>query len=362
VTADAPAHGEASVIEVRRGALADLAGEIAARAGANAGAGAAGVAFVVTDRNVEPLLPSALRALPRHVLPPGEASKSWDELGELLLALDAAGVDRDGHLYAIGGGVVTDLGGLAASLHRRGIAWTAAPTTLVGQVDAALGGKTAVNVAGGKNTVGTFHPPRRVVADPGVLASLPPRELAAGFAEVLKTALIEGEALLAEVEALAPEDFTGATPRACSAIERCLRVKAAHVEQDLRDEGMRQHLNLGHTFGHALETACRPPLRHGEAVGLGLLCAARMAAAIEPGARPLEARLAAVLRRWNLPTRARAELPEVLAQMRRDKKRRGGAPTFVLPLAPGRIQRLHDPPGGQVEAALQAVLDVPSTS
>jgi 3-dehydroquinate synthetase len=354
-----PAAG-ASAIEVRRGALADLAAELAARRGPSGGADAG--AFVVTDRNVEPLLPPALRALPRHVLAPGEESKSWDELGRLLLALDAAGVDRDGHLYAIGGGVVTDLGGLAASLHRRGIAWTAVPTTLVGQVDAALGGKTAVNLAGGKNTVGTFHPPRRVVVDPGLLASLPARQLAAGFAEVLKTGLIAGEELLADVEALRPADFAAAAPRAVSVIERCLRTKAALVEQDLRDEGVRQHLNLGHTFGHALEMCCRPPLLHGEAVGLGLLCAARLAAAVEPGAAPLQARLAAILRRWSLPVRAHAEVPELLAKMRRDKKRRGGAPTFVLALAPGRLQRLHDPPGGQVEAALQAVLEPPSTS
>ncbi len=353
----------ASAVVVRRGALADVPGLVAAAA-------AGGGAFVVTDGNVAARLPPSLLAGPHHVLAPGEASKSWDALAAVLRALDGAGVDRDGHLFAIGGGVVTDLGGLAASLHRRGIAWTAVPTTLVGQVDAAAGGKTAVNLGDGKNTVGTFHMPRRLVVDPGLLASLPERELRAGLAEVLKTALVSGEALLADVEARSPRDFAEGGPAAVAIIERCLAVKGAIVAQDPNDEGVRQQLNLGHTFGHAFEREVRPPLRHGEAVGLGLLCAARLAAlrdddavsAPDRATPGLEDRVRAALIRWGLPVAVRAELPSLLAQMRRDKKRRGGGPVFVVPLAPGRLQLVHAPPAGQVEAALQAALEPASTS
>jgi 3-dehydroquinate synthase len=316
-----------ATLEVRAGALAALAPP-----------DAPGGVLVVTDRNVAPLLPPALAALPRHVLPPGEPSKNWDELGQVLATLDDAGLDRDGHVLAVGGGVVTDIAGLAASLHRRGVAWTAVPTTLVGQVDAALGGKTAVDHGGGKNTLGTFHFPARVVVDPRALASLPGRHLRAGLGEVLKSALLQGEAALARVERLAPDDFRLARPEAVAVIEACARHKAALVDEDPFDRGPRRLLNLGHTFGHAFEAAAMPALLHGEAVAAGLLCAARLAHDLRPASEDLEARLRAVLRRWDLPDRLSLQVAAVEAQMRRDKKRAGGALRCVLPLAPGRAE------------------------
>jgi 3-dehydroquinate synthetase len=332
---------------VRPGALAELVPP-----------DAPGGTLLVTDRHVAPLLPAALRELPRHVLEPGEEHKTWEELGRLLVALDAAGIDRDGHVLAVGGGVVTDLAGLAAALHRRGVAWTAVPTTLIGQVDAALGGKTAVDLCGGKNTAGAFHWPSQVVVDPRALATLPERHLRAGLGEVLKSALLQGEAALARVERLELSDLREARPAGVELIEACARHKAALVDEDPRDEGPRRLLNLGHTFGHALEAAALPALLHGEAVAAGLLCAARLASRVLPGADgTLQERLSACLQRWDLPQRLPLPAGAVLAQMRRDKKRRAGALRFVLPLAPGRavVQVVDDP--AALREALSAVLE-----
>jgi len=340
----------------------------------------------LTDAHVEPLLPAGVDGLPRHVLPPGEATKSWEHLEQVLLALDAARLDRDDLLVAVGGGVVTDLGGLAASLHRRGMDWVAVPTSLVGQIDAALGGKTAVNLGGGKNTVGTLHLPRAVLVDPLALASLPRRHLLAGLAEVLKTALIAGEPLHGEVLALEPEALRDASPQAVSVIEACIATKLKLVEGDLADQGPRRQLNLGHTFGHAFEAlalrgaagaieaqpdhaAGMPPagrapdeaaLLHGEAVGLGLLCAARLAAGAPD--RPLENGLRDRLRAWGLPvTFPAAARPDefaaaVLHEMLRDKKRRGGQLACVLPRAVGQVDVVTGLPEAALRAALLAVL------
>jgi len=337
----------AATLHVRPGALAAL------RPPATRG----GV-LVVTDRNVEPLLPASLAGLPRHVLPPGEEHKSWDTLGRLLGALDDAGIDRDGHVLAVGGGVVTDLAGLAAALHRRGVPWTAVPTTLVGQVDAALGGKTAIDFHGGKNGVGTFHFPQAVLVDPRALATLPERHLRAGWGEVLKSALLQGEPALARAEGLRPDALRAAPPEALRLIEACARHKAALVDRDPFDTGERRLLNLGHTFGHAFEALALPELLHGEAVGAGLLCAARLAAALRPQAAPgLEERLRAALQRAGLPVRLALPAEAVLSEMRRDKKRAGGALHCVLPLAPGQVEvaAVDDP--AALRAALAAVLD-----
>ena len=336
---------------VQRGALAELAGRLPSRP-----------RLLVTDGNVAPLLPAPLAALPRFVLTPGEEHKSWDELGAALAALDAAGIDRDGELLAVGGGVVTDLGGLAAALHRRGIAWRAAPTTLVGQVDAALGGKTAVNLAGGKNAVGCFHMPAEVVIDPAMLATLPERHLRSGLAEALKTALVAGEELLGALAALQAEDFRAARPPAVEVIRRCVATKLSLVAQDPLDRGARRRLNLGHTFGHAFEALAMPRLLHGEAVGLGLLCAARLASR-RPGATAgLEARLRALLAGWGLPVAWEVDAAAVLAAMLRDKKRRAARAVFVLPLAAGRIEIVEGLPEAEVAAALQALSEPASTS
>lgn len=339
-------------VSVDRGLLAGLADAPAA----------AGGTFVLTDAHVAPLLPPRLMRHPHLVLAPGEARKNWTQLGELLLALDAAGIDRDGELLAIGGGVVTDLGGLAASLHRRGLEWTAVPTTLVGQVDAALGGKTAVNHGRGKNSIGTFHAPARLLADPTLLATLPRRELAAGMAEVLKTALISGEPLLARVERIPRAALKAARDDAIDMIRDCLAVKADLVARDPYDRGARRLLNLGHTFGHALESAAAPDLLHGEAVGLGLLCAARLGSHLPGAPEGLEGRLRAALEAWELPVAWSVDLRGLADRLRRDKKRTRGAPVLIAVKAPGALEILEPAPEGAFEKGLEALQGRASTS
>jgi 3-dehydroquinate synthetase len=331
-----------SDIQLGAGLLADV-GELDQRAG--------GV-LLLTDSNVEALVPTAWQRLPRHVIAPGEQSKCWAELERLLLALDAASLDRDGLLLALGGGVVTDLGGFAASLHRRGIAWHALPTSLIGQVDAAVGGKTAVNFAGGKNGVGTVHLPERVTIDPTALASLPLRHLLSGMAEVLKTALIAGSDATSRALSLSPGDFAAAAPAAVVVIQECVATKQRLVSGDLHDHGQRRLLNLGHTFGHALEAAALGACTHGEAVGLGLLCAARFS-----GAAALEQTLRDALGSWGLPTSSDTAPGDLAAQLGRDKKRRSGALTVVELRNPGEVDLRPDVPLAEVLEAFEAVLD-----
>ncbi len=327
--------------------------------------------FLLTDENVARLLVRGWHdrpgyrwsELPQHVVPAGEASKTWETLGAVLRAMDAAGLDRDGQLVAVGGGVVTDLGGFAASLHRRGVDWVAVPTTLVGQVDAALGGKTAVDLGGGKNTVGTFHHPAAVLVDPTCLATLDRRELAAGMAEVLKTALLDGPDAWDAACALDEEAVRTGSDATVAVIRRCLATKGVLVERDPFDRGERRLLNLGHTFGHALEAlalaaapragAAASGLLHGEAVGLGLLCAARLGAGRADG--PLEEVLRAQLRTWGLPETRAVEADAVLAEMGRDKKRRAGGHVLVVVAAPGEVGVRRDVPEEEIRAALEAI-------
>ncbi len=349
-----------SSVLIRAGALGDLPSHLPE----------APRRFVVTDENVSRLLPAALSAWPRHVLRAGESSKNWASLGSLLETMSAAGLDRDAQLIGIGGGVVTDIGGLAASLHRRGIRWCAVPTTLIGQIDAAFGGKTAVNHGGAKNSVGAFHAPEAVIIDPDMLTSLPAAEIRAGLAEALKTALISGDALLDAVSGCQPADIAAGGPHIATLVERCLAVKLELVARDPFDEGDRQFLNLGHTFGHAFEAlslgddethaphrakgSTRRSLRHGEAVGLGLLCAARLAA-LTGGGPGLQSRLAAVLKRWELPVSASWHAEAVISQLIHDKKRRAGHLLFILPDAPGSIRLLRGPSKELLRSALEAV-------
>ena len=203
----------------------------------------------------------------RIEIPPGEAAKTWDRAGAVLRALAAAGMAGDDHVVALGGGVVGDLAGFCAATYQRGVPVVQLPTTLVAQVDSAYGGKTGVDLPEGKNYAGAYHQPAAVLADPGVLETLPPEELAAGWAEVIKTALIAGGPLWERVR----------DPRAtvdAGLVLACARTKLAVVESDERDAGRRQVLNLGHTVGHAIETATGyARYRHGEAVALGLLAA-----------------------------------------------------------------------------------------
>jgi 3-dehydroquinate synthase len=276
------------------------------------------------------------------VVPAGEPAKSLDSFAALVGTLVEAGLDRSGAVVALGGGVVGDLAGFAAATLYRGVPCVQVPTTLVAMVDSAIGGKTGINLDAGKNLVGAFHQPRLVLADPDLLATLPGRERRAAFGELLKYALLDGEGLYAELDALAPAlapDEPAAPPAALVAvIRRAAGIKAAIVSADEREQGgERALLNLGHTVGHAIEAAAGfGTLLHGEAVALGLLAACRVSVALGLTGADLEARVAASLGRVGLATDIDTWLrPDVLARVGVDKKRTGSRIGFIAVTRPG---------------------------
>jgi 3-dehydroquinate synthase len=308
-------------------------------------------AAVLTDTNVERLHGARLgpvERLPRLAVAPGEAAKRFATLERVLDFMVEAGLERGSTLVALGGGVVGDLGGLAAALFMRGIRCVACPTTLLAQVDASVGGKTAVNLGAGKNLAGVFHPPAAVLADTETLATLDDAELRAGLGEVVKSALVGDGELLAWLADAAAALLARDPGVLAEVVARCVRVKAAICARDEREHGERKHLNLGHTFAHAIEHAAgfgRIP--HGVAVATGVVLALRasaLAGLLER--RELVEEVERLLARLALPA-SLAELraaygvrlaPEELAAgMRHDKKGRAGHPAFVLVRAPGRL-------------------------
>ncbi len=292
--------------------------------------GLRGRAFLVTDENVGALYAARVGEVAATLsIPPGEAAKSWDQAGHVLRGLAAAGMSHDDHVVALGGGVVGDLAGFCAATYQRGVPVVQLPTTLVAQVDSAYGGKTGVDLPEGKNYAGAYHQPAAVFADPSVLATLPPEELAAGWAEVIKTALIAGDPLWEHVR-------RGEPGVDADLVVACARTKLAVVARDERDAGRRQVLNLGHTVGHAIETATGyRRYRHGEAVGLGLLAALTLSD--QPA---LRAEVAALLAGHGLPVELDPAVDRltVLGALQGDKKRRAGRVGFVLVEAPGDVR------------------------
>jgi shikimate kinase/3-dehydroquinate synthase len=284
--------------------------------------------FAVTDANVAEL--HRVEADHTVAVAPGEESKVLSSAESVLRRLAEAGAGRDDVVAAVGGGVVGDLAGFCAAVYQRGIRHVQVPTTLVAQVDSAYGGKTGVDLPEGKNYVGAYHQPSAVLLDPDVLHTLPAEEMSAGYAEVVKTALIAGGGLWARVRQ--GEDVDEET------ILGCVRTKLAVVAADERDAGRRQVLNLGHTVGHAIEAATGfRRYRHGEAVGIGLLAALRLS-----GREALRAEVAELLGGRGLPLVFEgATVDEVLASCERDKKRTGGRVPFVLVEAPGEVTPGH---------------------
>ena len=306
---------------------------------------------LVTDSNVDPLhgdpAASALAAagldVVQAVVPAGEPAKSVDSFAALMGILVGAGLDRSSAVVALGGGVVGDLAGFAAATLYRGVPCVQVPTTLVAMIDSAIGGKTGINLDAGKNLVGAFHQPRLVLADPALLATLPARERRAAFGELLKYALLDGEELYGEVDALAPAlgEEGAVPPSLAGVIRRSAGIKAAIVSADEREErGERALLNLGHTVGHAIEAAAGyGTLLHGEAVALGLLAACRVSTALGLCEPALEARVAATLTRAGLATDIDTWLrPDVLARVGVDKKRTGSRIGFIAVARPGEAR------------------------
>jgi shikimate kinase/3-dehydroquinate synthase len=275
-------------------------------------------------------------------IPPGEQHKTLETAERVWSALAAQGATRADHVVALGGGVVGDLAGFCAATYQRGIGVVHVPTTLVAQVDSAYGGKTGVDLPEGKNYVGAYHQPTAVLTDPTFLATLPPEEFAAGYAEVLKTALIAGGTLWDRVSAGDAIDD--------AMIAGCVRTKLRVVANDERDAGARQILNLGHTIGHAIETTTGyARYRHGEAVGLGLLAALRLS-----GQDALRDLALDLLVHAGLPTHLDGAEPQaVAAATARDKKRTGEAVPFVLVDAPGRVTPGHTVGASELLAAVR---------
>jgi 3-dehydroquinate synthase len=326
---------------------------------------------IVTDETVARLHLAALTASlaaagVEHItvtVPPGEASKSFDGLAAVVDGMLAARIERGDIVLAFGGGVVGDLGGFAAAVFRRGLRFVQVPTTLLAQVDSSIGGKTGINTKRGKNLVGAFHQPQLVLADAGVLDSLPPRVFNSGYAEVAKIALI-GD----------PEFFIWLTanwravaagwPEREHAIATACRAKAETVAADEREEGKRALLNLGHTFGHALEAAAgySDRLYHGEAVSIGMVLAhrfsARLGLAPEDDIRRVVAHLADV----GLPT-AIADIPgdrpdveTLMSHIAQDKKVSRGRLTFILTRGIGQAFIANDVADTDVRAFLEETL------
>ncbi len=328
-------------------------------------AGLGPVVHVIADRRVAELhgerLLAALAAggleTHLHALPMSEAAKSLEVAATLYDRLVAARAERRHVVLAFGGGVATDLGGFVAATYLRGMPLVQVPTSLLGMVDAAIGGKVAVNHREGKNLIGAFYQPRLVVADAALLRTLPPRELASGWAEVIKHALILDPELLEWLEAEAPALLALEPEPLVRVLRRSIAIKARVVSADEREDGLRMILNYGHTVGHALEAATGyTTLLHGEAVAVGMAAAAAIAVELGLIDRELEARQNALIARFGLPLRAPGVDPEaVLARMRLDKKVSGRTLRFILLTGAGRTVIRSDVPEATVRRAVALV-------
>ena len=323
---------------------------------------------IITDENVAKLhLPRLLASLnaagiehAEIILPAGEGTKSWSHLGEAVEGLLAARLERGDLVIALGGGVIGDLAGFAASIVRRGMAFVQMPTTLLAQVDSSVGGKTGINSPHGKNLIGAFHQPALVLADLSTLDTLPPRQFAAGYAEVVKYGLIDDEAFFFWLEENRAEIFAGGPARG-EAIARCCRHKARVVIEDETELGVRALLNLGHTFGHALEkdTGYGERLLHGEGVSIGMVLAHDFSA--RQGLAPSQdtGRVVAHLQQAGLPTTLR-QIPGTLgttetlmASIAQDKKVSHGQLTFILTRGIGKAFIERNVDGATVAAFIE---------
>jgi len=327
---------------------------------------AAAMALIVTNTTVKPLyaqqLASALagRYAKIHVveLPDGEAYKDWTTLNQIFDALLGQGADRKTVLYALGGGVVGDMTGFAAASYMRGVPFVQVPTTLLAQVDSSVGGKTAINHPLGKNMIGAFYQPQLVVCDLDSLATLPPRELSAGLAEIIKYGPIADMAFLDWIEANLAALLACEPAAMAHAVQRSCEIKAWVVGQDEREAGLRAILNFGHTFGHAIESGLGyGEWLHGEGVGCGMVMAAHLSQRLGLVDMAFVQRLTTLIARAGLPVRGPVldsadNAGRYLALMRLDKKSEAGEIKFVVIDGPGRAAVRGAP-----DALVREVLD-----
>ncbi|MCZ2499184.1 3-dehydroquinate synthase [Xylophilus sp. Kf1] len=326
----------------------------------------AAVALIVTNTVVEPLYGARLRAalagrfpqIHTVVLPDGEDHKDLDTLNRVFDAMAAHGCDRKSVLFALGGGVVGDMTGFAAACYMRGVPFVQVPTTLLAQVDSSVGGKTAVNHPAGKNLLGAFYQPLRVVCDLATLRTLPPREMSAGLGEIIKYGPIHDMAFLDWIEAHLDDLRAGDAAALAHAVRRSCEIKAEVVGADEREAGLRAILNFGHTFGHAIEAGMGyGTWLHGEAVGCGMVMAATLSQRLGLVDAAFVARLRGLIERAGLPVVGPRIDPvdnagRYLQLMRGDKKSEGGEIRFVLIDGPGRAVLRPAP-----DALVRAVID-----
>jgi 3-dehydroquinate synthase len=290
-----------------------------------------------------------------HLFDDAESEKNLQSVEGLARSLVSAGADRHALIVAIGGGVVGDVGGFVAASYLRGVSLVQVPTTLVAQVDSAIGGKTGVNLPEGKNLMGAFYPPRLVLTDPELLATLPEREFRGGLAEVIKYGVIADAKLFAflekQIDAILRRD-AGALERV---IRRSIAIKAKVVSKDEKEAGLREILNFGHTFGHALESVTRyRRFQHGEAVAWGMMCAALLGHEVAGTPADVVSRIVALVRRIGpLPPWPDAKPREIIDAMRSDKKARGGKLRFVLAKKLGQARTFGGVPEKTVECILR---------
>lgn len=343
-----------------------IGGGLLGDASTYAGLPKASTALVVSNRTVAPLYASALRTAlaARYAqvhevqLPDGEEHKNWQTLQNIFDTLLEQGCDRKTVLFALGGGVVGDMTGFAAASYMRGVPFVQVPTTLLAQVDSSVGGKTAINHPLGKNMIGAFYQPQLVVCDLDVLDTLPPRELSAGLAEVIKYGPIADMAFLdwleSHIDALMARDRAALA----HAVRRSCEIKAWVVGQDERESGLRAILNFGHTFGHAIEAGMGyGAWLHGEGVGAGMVMAAELSCRLGLVDAAFVRRLRALIARAGLPVRgalldAKDNAGRYLELMRVDKKAEGGEIRFVVIDGPGRAAVRCAP-----DALVRAVID-----
>jgi 3-dehydroquinate synthase len=287
-------------------------------------------------------------------VPAGESAKRLAVAARLWDELAGAGIGRDGGVIALGGGSVGDVAGFVAATYLRGVRIAQIPTTLLAMADAAIGGKTAIDLPAGKNLVGAFHSPDAVLADVTVLATLPTRQIASGLAEIVKTAFLADRESVAQLGRALEPVRAGDLGALLAAVALAAEVKASIVSQDPREAGLRELLNFGHTMGHAYEAASRYRVTHGEAVAVGMVYATALAEALDLASPALRPQLETVLARAALPTRAK--LPSgVWDFVRRDKKARAGRIRWILPRRIGRFSEVTDVGERQLRAAARAV-------
>ena len=292
--------------------------------------------IVVTDENIAKHHLEKINVEKSIILPAGEEHKNLETISHLWKAFLENGLDRKSTVIALGGGVIGDMTGFAASTYMRGIDWIAVPTTLLSMVDASLGGKTGFDLPEGKNLIGSFHPPKLVIADPSLLLTLPERELRSGMAEVVKHGIISDPDLFA----MCNRGMDWVKANLEEVVKRAMAVKIKVIEEDPYEKGFRAALNLGHTVGHAVELVSKFELRHGEAIAIGMAAEAKYSARVGLASQSTVEVIEESLTALGLPTHIPEAMPreEIIRAMRVDKKKNAKAIRFALPVKIGKVE------------------------